>query len=123
MLIDDLDNYYLKHQEPIQGCLLALRDIILKTNKDIISLRKYRIPFFYYKNNRLAFLWVYRKKIVVGFIIDKHIYTVVPGIKRKDEIETILLDPNTDIPIDFILEKLQYRLQLYDKSAWEESPI
>ncbi len=42
----DLENYYLKQKEPFQSCLLALRDIILDVNKDIVAMRKYQIPFF-----------------------------------------------------------------------------
>jgi hypothetical protein len=31
----ELENYYLKHPEPIQGCLLALKSIIMNFNSEI----------------------------------------------------------------------------------------
>ena len=107
------DNYYLKQEEPLLSCLLALKDIILGIDNDIIHTRKYRIPFFYYNGKKLAFLWVQRKKVMVGFIQDKQTLPEIPGIRRKDRVETILLDPDADIPVEYIMRELQKRLQLY----------
>ena len=36
-MTSDLDNFYLKYEEPTRGCLLALRDIILKQNSQITA--------------------------------------------------------------------------------------
>lgn len=36
-----LEHYYLSKPEPYQGCLLALRDIILSANAEILTVRKY----------------------------------------------------------------------------------
>lgn len=110
----ELENYYLRQPEPIQGCLLALRNIILRVDDQITHERKYQIPFFYYKSKKLCFLWVNRQKLLIGFFVDKTIYPVVAGIKRKDDFETMQIDPNEDLPVKIILEKLLQRMKLYE---------
>lgn len=45
----ELESYYLSQPEPIQGCLLALRRIILNADNQITETRKYQVPFYYYK--------------------------------------------------------------------------
>ena|ERR1700745_2678647 len=111
-----LDNYYLKQPEPIQSCLLALKDIILRLDKNITHQRKFQIPFFYYKNKKLCFLWVNKKNLLFGFVEDKNIYPKKDGVKRKDKMETILINPNADIPIEIILNALREKIELYNKS-------
>lgn len=110
----ELENYYLSHPEPIQGCLLALRRIILNADNQITETRKYQVPFYYYKGKKLTFLWVNRKKLLLGFITDKTIYPVVAGSRRKDEMEMIQIDPNKDLPVEMILEHLHRLMKLYD---------
>ena len=112
----ELENYYLRQPEPFQGCLLALRNLILKVDDRITHERKYQIPFFYFKGKKLCFLWVNKKKLLIGFIVDKNIYPVVAGIKRKDDFETMQIDPNADLPVKIILEKLLQRMKLYESS-------
>lgn len=112
---DLLTHYYLKQPEPIRGCLLALRDLILSVDPNINKQRKFQIPFFYYKDKKLAFLWVTKKKIMLGFVEDKTIYPKKEGIKLKDNMETMYIDPNADIPHTFILKNLKKLIRFYDK--------
>ena len=44
--MNELDNFYLQQDEPIRGCLLALREIILSQDKELVNTRKYGMPFF-----------------------------------------------------------------------------
>ena len=104
----------LRHPEPIQGYLFALKSIILRANENISQGLQYQFSFFYYKGMNLTFLWVQKKKVMVGFIIDKRIYLSEKRTKRKDDMETILLNPNEDIPIKLILENMQKRLDIYE---------
>jgi len=110
----ELENYYLRQPEPIQGCLLALRNVILGVDKQITQERKYQIPFFYFKGKKLCFLWVNKKKLLMGFIVDKNIYPVVAGVKRKDDFETLQIDPNLDLPVETIIANLRLRMKLYE---------
>jgi hypothetical protein len=110
----ELENYYLKQTEPIQGCLLALKSIIMGINPLITHERKYQIPFFYYKGKKLSYLWVTKKKLQVGFIEDKCLQEAIEGLRLKDRYQSIVVNPNEDIPIEIIVENLNRLMQLYD---------
>lgn len=56
-----LDNFYLEKEEPNQGCLLALRDIILNYNPNIEAVWKYRLPGFIHNGKLICYLWVDKK--------------------------------------------------------------
>lgn len=111
----NLEDYYLKRSEPIQGCLFALKHIIMGVNKEIIHTRIFQIPFFVYKNWRLAFLQVYGKKILFSIVVDHRLYSEQKGYRRRDGMgTTLLLDPNKDIPIEIILQSIHEQIELYD---------
>jgi hypothetical protein len=110
-----LEQYYLSKPEPYQGCLLALRHIIVNARSGIVHERKFQIPFFTYKGKKLGYLWLYRKKLMLGFCLDKSLQEVVPGIKPKDQYESFQVDPNADLPVELILQKLHYYLKRIDE--------
>src|SRR6201994_1285676 len=110
-----LESYYLSKPEPYQSCLLALRDIILRVNPVICTERKFQIPFFTYKGKKLGYLWLNGKKLMLGFCLDKSLKEPVAGAKPKDQYESMRIDPNQDLPIDIIHEKLAYYLERIDK--------
>ncbi|MET0464506.1 MAG: hypothetical protein ABW007_15175 [Chitinophagaceae bacterium] len=97
-----LESYYLSKPEPYQGCLLALRDIILNIHPVIIHERKFQIPFFSYKGMKLAYLWLNRKKLMIGFCTDKQLLPFSENIKAKDRYESFEIDPEEDIPVTII---------------------
>jgi hypothetical protein len=57
----EIDNFYLNHDEPVKGCLLALREIILSQDKDVTAAWKYGMPFFCFKGKMFCYLWVHKK--------------------------------------------------------------
>jgi hypothetical protein len=61
MAIGDLDNFFLNQKEPVKGCLLALREIILKHDPHISAAWKYGMPFFCYKGKMFCYLWLHKK--------------------------------------------------------------
>jgi hypothetical protein len=103
-----LESYYLSKPEPYQSCLLALKDVIMRYNPGICHERKFQIPFFTYKGKKLGYLWLNGKKLMLGFCMDKSLIRFAPGEKVKDKYESIRIDPNADLPMEFILEKLAY---------------
>jgi Domain of unknown function (DU1801) len=68
------DNFYLQKEEPLQSCLLALRQIILKQDKDITAAFKYGMPFFCYKGKMFCYIWVNKKtqQPYLGIVEGKH---------------------------------------------------
>ena len=112
-MITDLENYYLKQPEPTQGCLLALRSIIMHADENITHHRKYQIPFFYYKNWKLCFLWVKQKKLYLGFVEDRKIFPPSPD-RKTNNIVMLHIKPAEDLPIEEILENTTRLIALYD---------
>lgn len=111
-----LQSYYLSKPEPYQSCMLALKDLILHTNPGICHERKFQIPFFTYKGKKLGYIWLNRKKLMLGFCLDKSLIKVPEGTKPKDQYESMLIDPNSDLPVDVILERLGYYIELIDNT-------
>jgi len=110
-----LESYYLSKPEPYQSCLLALRDFILCIDPQICHERKFQIPFFTYKGKKLGYLWLNGKKLMLGFCLDKSLQEIVPGIRPKDKYESLRIDPNADLPVDVILQKLNSYIALIDQ--------
>jgi hypothetical protein len=50
-----------------------------------------------------------------GVVEDKNIYPKKDGVKRKDKMESMQINPNADIPIELILRLLQEKIELYNK--------
>ncbi|MDR2915151.1 MAG: DUF1801 domain-containing protein [Tannerella sp.] len=102
-----LNSYYEKQEAMIRECLLALKDIILSVDDNITHVRKYQIPFFCYKEFNLGFLWVRRKKIIVGFIEDKKLCQPTSG-KRRDKIVMMMeINPLEDIAVSIIKQNMR----------------
>ena len=111
---DALNHYYEKQDAITRDSLLALKSIVLSVNNHIEHVRKFQIPFFCYKGFHLGFLWVHRKKILVGFVEDKKILTTSFVPQKKDKMSTIEIDPMEDFPIDAILQKYKELIEKYD---------
>ena len=90
----------------IRECLLALKDIILSVDDNITHVRKFQIPFFCYKEFNLGFLWVHRKKIIIGFIEDKKLCRPTTGKRRDKVMVTMEINPLEDIPVDIIKQNM-----------------
>lgn len=101
-MLTALDHYYDKQDMTTRECLLALKAIILSIDNNIVHTRKFQIPFFTYNNFNLGFLWVHRKKILVGFIKDRRLLPPTFTGRKKDKMSTIEIDPVEDIPVDVI---------------------
>ena len=53
---------------------------------------------------------------MLGFCLDKRLQQVTAGMKAKDKYESFRIDPNADLPIDMIIQKLNYYLELIDQA-------
>ncbi|RFM27286.1 DUF1801 domain-containing protein [Deminuibacter soli] len=110
-----LEAYYTKQPEAIRECLLALKAIVLRLDARITHVRKFQIPFFYLGNRKLAFLWVNRKKLLFGFVTDKSVLPQQEGTRKRNHFETIEINPDEDIPQEYIVARLQALITLYDE--------
>ncbi len=114
MALTQLDNFYLQKDEPIRGCLLALKDIILKQDENISAEWKYGMPFFCYNGKMFCYLWVHKKHhqpyigIVEGQRFDH------PGliIEKRSRMKIMLFEADKDLPIETISNILKQALDL-----------
>jgi len=56
-MTEDLHNFYLNEEEPLQSYYLALRDLILDFDKSITQTIKYKMPCFLFKKKIICYFW------------------------------------------------------------------
>ena len=113
-MLNDLEQFYLDLAEPNRSCFLALRDLILSADEDVVAMWKYRSPFFYYKGKRICYLWKdpKTKEPYIG-IIDGHLIHH-PCLEKGDrkQIKILRIDPNEDIDFETIGEIIREAIKL-----------
>ena len=114
MIMHELDNFYLSQKEPVKGCLLALRTIILNHDEDITAGWKYRMPMFCYKGKMLCYLWVHKKlrQPYLGIVDGKLIDHPSLMMEKRARMKIMLFDANKNLPIADIEEVLTKALQI-----------
>jgi hypothetical protein len=111
----EIDDFFLQLNEPIKGCMLALREIILNQDKEITIAWKYKMPMFCYKNKMFCYLWIDKNtsQPYLGIVEGKRIEHPELRIGNRSRMKIILFDPNKDLPIKTIENILQKILYLY----------
>ena len=109
------DNFYMQYNEPIRGCLLALKNIILLQDENITAEWKYGMPFFCYKGKMFCYLWVNKKqqKPYIGIVEGNRINHPDLISEKRFRMKIILFDASIDLPINTIQLILQQALDLY----------
>ena len=110
-----LDDFYLKQDEPVKGVFLALRKIILKQDKDITHVLKYGMPFFCYKGKMFCYLWIHKKhkQPYIGIVEGKHFDESFLLQEARSRMKIMLLNPDEDLPLEQIERVIQKALNLY----------
>ena len=111
----ELDNFYLQQEEPIKGCLLALKQIILSQDKEISNTWKYGMPFFCYKGKMFCYLWYHKKhkQPYIGIVEGSRFDEPFLIQEKRSRMKIMLLDPNEDLPLQTIDNILKKALNLY----------
>ncbi|SDP23001.1 protein of unknown function (DU1801) [Mucilaginibacter sp. OK268] len=115
MALTQLDNFYLQKDEPIRGCLLALKDIILKQDKNISAEWKYGMPFFCYKGKMFCYLWVHKKyhQPYIGIVEGQRFDHPKLIIEKRSRMKIMLFEADLDLPVETIGDILKQALDLY----------
>ena len=110
-----LDDFYLKQDEPVKGVFLALRKIILKQDKDITHVLKYGMPFFCYKGKMFCYLWIHKKQKqpYIGIVEGKHFDEPFLIKEARSRMKIMLLNPAEDLPLEQIEMVIRKALNLY----------
>lgn len=110
-----LDDFYLKQEEPVKGVFLALKDIILKQDHEITHVLKYGMPFFCYKGKMFCYLWIHKKhkQPYIGIVEGKHFDEPFLIQEARSRMKIMILNPNEDLPLEQIENIIQKALNLY----------
>lgn len=110
-----LDDFYLKQEEPIKGVFLAVKEIILKQDPDITNVLKYGMPFFCYKGKMFCYLWAHKKykQPYIGIVEGKHFDEPFLLQEARSRMKIMLLNFEEDLLIERIEKILEQALSLY----------
>ena len=111
----ELDNFYLQQDEPIRGCLLALREIILSQDKEVVNAWKYGMPFFCFRGKMFCYLWIHKKykQPYLGIVEGKRFDHPSLIIEKRSRMKIMLFDAGKDLPIESINSILQQAINFY----------
>ncbi|SMD02804.1 DUF1801 domain-containing protein [Pedobacter africanus] len=114
-MLTPLENFYLQQDEPFRGCLMALRDLILKQDRQITAEWKYKLPFFYYRGRMFCYLWIHKKHLqpYIGIVNGNKIDHPDLIVEKRARMKILLVDPQKDLPIEKIRLILNKALALY----------
>ena len=115
-MLREIDNFYLDKEEPIKGCLLALRDIILNYNQALEPAWKYRLPCFMFRGHIFCYLWVDKKAQKPYIAVGKGRLIEHPDLIQGNRsfVKLLMIDPQKDIPIKTIHVIFDMAMKLYD---------
>ena len=113
--INKLESYYLQYDEPVQGCLLALKAIILRQDADITAEWKYNMPFYCYKGKMFCYLWVNRTtgEPYMGFVEGKHLTHPALITGERTRIKILPVNADEDLPVELITGLIHHAIGLY----------
>ncbi|WP_028981618.1 DUF1801 domain-containing protein [Sporocytophaga myxococcoides] len=114
-MLQDLDTFYLKQDEPNKSCLLALRSIILEQDKEVAETRKYGMPCFTYKKKMFCYLWTDKKtnEPYILMVEGKHLDHPELEAGNRSRMKIFRVNPKKNLPIKKIQLILKQALDLY----------
>lgn len=123
-MLSDIDLFYLQKEEPVQSCLIALREMILRKDIDIKAAWKYGMPFFCFKGKMFCYLWVHKvfRQPYIGFVEGKYLDHPQLIQEKRARMKILLIDPRKDLPVKLIEKILQQSLQLYKNGTIRIKP-
>jgi len=112
----EIDDYYLSKPEPLKGCLLSLRDVILRSNSEITEAWKYSMPFFCFRKRMFCYLWIQKKTAVpyIGIVEGRNISHPRLIQESRSRMKILLIDPTKDLPVKVIVTILKKAARLYE---------
>lgn len=111
----ELDDFYLNQAESVKETFLALKEIILKQDKDITHVLKYGMPFFCYKGKMFCYLWIHKKlkQPYIGIVEGKHFEEPFLIQEKRSRMKIMMLNSNEDLPLKQIESIIQKAINLY----------
>ncbi len=112
--MSQLDNYYLNHPEPNSSCLLSLKEFILSIDPKFSTAWKYGMPFFFYQDKRICYLWVNKKTLYpyIGFVDGNKMNHKELISEERIKMKVLPINPHKDLPIQLIKKLILEAIQL-----------
>jgi len=114
-MIEQLDSFYLKKEEPNRSCLLALRRMILDQDQEITETMKWGMPCFCYRKKMFCYLWTEKKTGEPYLLFVEGNYLIHPELEagKRSRMKIFRVNPEMDLPISKIKLLLTQALDLY----------
>lgn len=111
----EIDNFYLRQDEATKEIFLALKDIILSVDEEIVNELKYGMPFFCYSGRMFCYLWTHKKHLqpYIGIVEGKHFTQSWLVQEKRSRMKIMLLDPAKDLPVRKIKAVVRQAINLY----------
>jgi hypothetical protein len=111
----EIDQYFLQQDEPTKGCLLFMREYILKLDSNIVETWKYKMPIYCYHEKMFCYLWIHKKyhQPYLGIVEGSKINHPDLIQEKRARMKILLLDPTKDIPVRKVGGILKEMLTLY----------
>ena len=114
-MINELEGFYLNKEEPVRGCLLAMRTFILNYNPEMSESWTHRMPMFRYRGKLFCYLWVDKKTHLPYIGIYKGIDIDHPKLDlgNRNKMKIMTIEPASDIPQKDLQDIFELALPLY----------
>lgn len=114
-MVRELHDFYLKKEEPVKSCLLALRDIILKQDSYVTETQKYGMPCFCYKKKMFCYLWTDKKTGAPYLLMVEGKYLNHPRLEMgtRSRMKIFRVDAARNLPVKTVDALLKMALDLY----------
>lgn len=114
-MLNEQEQFYLKHEEDVNACLQALRSIILSMDNEVAAAWKYGMPMFCYKGKMFCYIWTHKKtgQPYLGIVEGKHIEHPKLIQEKRARMKIMLFDTDKDLPVKTIKSILKQAIDLY----------
>lgn len=115
-MLREVDQFYLRQEEPVKSCLDALRSCILKYNNyQLTETWKYKMPCFCYKGKHFCYLWTDKKtgEPYVLLVEGNRIEHSNLETGERSRMKILRIDPTEDIPVATLYEIFDRLVKFY----------
>lgn len=113
-MLNAIEKYYFDKQEPVQSCMLYLRQHLLESDRQMTELYKYGIPFFYFRQKAFCYITVNKKgELYIGFVKGHLLKDKELRADGRKQIKALHIDPEKDINVKILDRILKSAFKLY----------
>ena len=109
------DDFFEKLEEPNKGVFLFLKSFMMDYNSNIAIYLKWGLPYFYYKEKPLCYIWKDKKTNEPYLSFAKGSKMKHPALIQGNRklFKILPINPHQDIDVNLITEIIEEALKLY----------